>query len=189
MPPEDQWESYFDAPRILAALADIMTGDVVEFGCGYGTFTLPAARRTRGTVYAMDIEPEMVRATAARVALANIANVVVERRDFVERGCGRPEGSVSLALLFNILHIEDPVSLLREVYRALGIGGIAGVIHWNHDSGTPRGPTLDIRPTPAEVKNWAALAGLHWVASPALPGSPWHWGMVLERRAEAPRGV
>jgi 2-polyprenyl-3-methyl-5-hydroxy-6-metoxy-1,4-benzoquinol methylase len=34
---------------------------VVEFGCGYGTFTIPAASIVRATVYAFDIESAMVK--------------------------------------------------------------------------------------------------------------------------------
>ena len=35
-------------------------GHIVEFGCGFGTFTLPAARRTTGIVTALDIKPARV---------------------------------------------------------------------------------------------------------------------------------
>jgi hypothetical protein len=31
-------------------------GDAVEFGCGYGTFTIVAAPRIGGIVYALDID-------------------------------------------------------------------------------------------------------------------------------------
>jgi ubiquinone/menaquinone biosynthesis C-methylase UbiE len=33
--------------------------DVVEFGCGYGTFSLSVAHAVGGRVLALDIEPEM----------------------------------------------------------------------------------------------------------------------------------
>lgn len=42
MPGEALWESFFDPPTVLARLG--LTPEargVVEFGCGYGTFTLP----------------------------------------------------------------------------------------------------------------------------------------------------
>jgi SAM-dependent methyltransferase len=157
MPPEAEWETYFDPCGIVTALECGVSGDVIEFGCGYGSFTIAAAQRVAGTVYALDIDPLMVEATARRVARANLKNVVVEQRDFVEDGCGRPDASASLAMLFNILHIEDPVSLLREANRALRVGGVAAVIHWSEQ------------------------AGLRWLASPDLTGSPWHWGLLLQR--------
>ena len=33
-----------------------LCGDVVEFGCGYGTFTIPAAQLIEGKLIALDIE-------------------------------------------------------------------------------------------------------------------------------------
>ena len=186
MPPVAQWETYFDPPGILTALRCGSDGDAVEFGCGYGAFTIAAAHRTSGTVYASDIDPMMVQATRVRARDAQLENIVVDQRDFVEAGCGRPDGSASFVMLFNILHIEDPVGLLREAHRVLRAGGLAAVIHWNHDAATPRGPALEIRPKPGQCREWAAQAGLRWLASPALPGSPWHWGMLFERPYDVP---
>ena len=49
MPDEAMWESFFDQSTILAQLGlQPDTQAVVEFGCGYGTFTIPAARLARG---------------------------------------------------------------------------------------------------------------------------------------------
>lgn len=182
MPPLELWESFFDSAGILESLGcrDVH-GDLVEFGCGYGSFTVAAAARVSGTVYALDIDPVMVAATADRVARAGLGNVVVELRDFVSDGAGRPDGTAAFGMLFNILHIEDPVSLLREAHRVIRAGGALGVIHWKCDANTPRGPPLDIRPRPEQCRVWGEEAGLRWVRYQDLPGSPWHWGMVFER--------
>jgi SAM-dependent methyltransferase len=181
MPPVEQWEAFFRPDGILEALGCPRSrGDVAEFGCGYGTFTIAAARRISGVVYATDIDPLMVGATIMRASRAGVPNVVVEPRDFVSEGCGRPDKSVGYVMLFNILHIEDPVALLREASRVVRVGGVVGVIHWRHDIETPRGPPLEIRPRPAQCRAWAEEAGLQWVSSPDLPDSPWHWGMMFE---------
>jgi SAM-dependent methyltransferase len=182
MPPLNIWEGFFDPGGVLAALGcGDLPGDLVEFGCGYGTFTLAAARRISGTVYASDIEPSMVQTTFDRVARAGVRNVVMEVRDFISDGCGRPDASVSFALLFNILHIKDPMSLLHESHRALRAGGVAAIVHWRADIETPRGPALEIRPRPAQCRAWAEKTGLRWLSSPELPNSPWHWGMTFGR--------
>jgi SAM-dependent methyltransferase len=190
MPAAEQWESYFDPAGILESLGcRNLSGDAVEFGCGYGTFTIAAAQRVLGTVYALDIDPLMVAAAAARVSHMGLKNVIVEQRDFVATGCGREPQSTCLALLFNILHIEDPVGLLKEAHRVLRPAGLIGVIHWRHDVPTPRGPTLGIRPRPEQCRAWAEEAGLQWVRDQVLPGSPWHWGMVLQRPRKPPDAV
>jgi ribosomal protein L11 methylase PrmA len=67
MPAVEQWESYFDVVGILESLGcRHSSGDAIEFGCGYGTFTIPLARRILGTILALDIDPVMVATTAAR---------------------------------------------------------------------------------------------------------------------------
>ena len=184
MPSLELWEGFFDPDGVLEVLGcGVSSGDVVEFGCGYGTFTIAAAHRAFGTVYASDIDPSMVRATLDRAAQAALRNVIVETRDFVAYGCGRPDHSAAFIMLFNILHIEDPLSLLCEARRVLCVGGTVGLIHWRQDINTPRGPSIEIRPLPAQCRVWAEQAGLRWLRSPDLPNCPWHWGMVLERPA------
>ncbi len=183
MPSADVWESFFDPDAILDALGcGSISGDAVEFGCGYGTFTIAAARRVTGAVYAVDIDPAMVRATADRAAKVLAHNVVVEQRDFVTAGSGRPGGSAALVIVFNILHIEDPMSLLGEARRILWNGGTAAAIHWRHDIETPRGPPLEIRPRPEQCADWAERAGLRTQGGVIdLPHSPWHWGMRFQK--------
>lgn len=81
---------------------------------------------------------------------------------------------VDAVLLFNILHCEQPVRLLRHAAAA---GPTVLVIHWRYGD-TPRGPSLDIRPRPEQIVEWAAQAGLESVGDPMdLP--PWHYGLRL----------
>lgn len=181
MPDEGMWSSFFDAPAVLAAVGLTPDcGDVVEFGCGYGTFTLPAARIVRGTVYALDIEPEMVESTIAKAMTAGLSNIAATRRDFVNEGTGLPGASVDFAMLFNILHCEAPGILLNEARRVLRPGGRLGIIHWNYDPTTPRGPSMSIRPRPEQCLAWAEQAGFCLRPPGIVDLPPYHYGMALD---------
>lgn len=183
MPDEAYWASFFEAEvAIDKLLGPAVQGNVIEFGCGYGSFTVPTARRTTGHVIAQDIEPEMiacVREKAITYALPNIQAVV---RDFVAQGTGVDSGSQAHAMIFNLLHLEQPISLLREAYRTLQDGGVLSVIHWRTDITTPRGPSLEIRPTPEQCKEWIAEAGFHTIESVDLQTCcPFHFGLLARR--------
>jgi ubiquinone/menaquinone biosynthesis C-methylase UbiE len=99
-------------------------------------------------------------------------------------GTGLPDASIDYAMLFNILHAECPEALLREAYRILVPGGRVGIIHWNYDSTTPRGPSMDIRPRPEQCRDWAVKVGFRLMAPGILQLPPYHYGMVLERSSE-----
>jgi ubiquinone/menaquinone biosynthesis C-methylase UbiE len=180
MPDAAYWESFFN-PACIVSKLDCRGGDVVEFGCGYGLFTVPAARSVSGMVYALDIDPAMVEATTEKAAAAGLNNVAAELRDFLADGCGRPDASVAHAMLYNILHVEEPGRLLREAFRVLAPGGTVGIVHWKSDPETPRGPSLAIRPTPAQCCAWAEAAGFRFIRGEDLCCCSWHWGLVMER--------
>jgi len=113
MPGENVWNSFFNEPWILSRL--LLTSeckDVVEFGCGYGTFTIPAARIIKGNVFAIDIEQEMLDSTKESALQFGITNIKCILRDFVKDGTGLPSNSVDYAMVFNILHYKQPVKLL-----------------------------------------------------------------------------
>jgi ubiquinone/menaquinone biosynthesis C-methylase UbiE len=182
MPDEELWESFFDPAAVLRKLGLTSEVDsVVEFGCGYGTFTIPAAHIVRGVVHAIDIEPEMVRRTQVRAEQAGLTNVRPAMRDFSAAGTGLPAGSVNYAMLFNLLHCEEPLALLKEARRVLAPGGLLGVMHWRHDPTTPRGPSMEIRPRPQQCLAWCLSAGFACRSGEVVDLPPFHYGMTAQK--------
>jgi hypothetical protein len=114
----------------------------------------------------------MVARTKAR---AGDLPIVCKTRDVLESGFGV---TVDAVLLFNILHGVRPVDLLRLAVNSLYVGGQVLIIHWRYGE-TPRGPTLDIRPTPDQVIAWAAEADLEPIGE-VIDLPPWPYGMRLE---------
>jgi ubiquinone/menaquinone biosynthesis C-methylase UbiE len=65
IPSEKLWEEFFEPEKILRILElNHKVVDVADFGYGYGTFTIPASKAIKGTVYAIDIEEEMTKRVA-----------------------------------------------------------------------------------------------------------------------------
>lgn len=181
MPEREMWENFFDPKKILRTLGiNNQINNVAEFGCGYGTFTIPAAKIIKGKIYAFDIEPDMIRMTDEEVKKQGLNNVQSVLRDFMTEGSGLPEESVDYAMLFNILHLENPTVLLRETYRILKTGGRLGIIHWNYDPKTPRGPSMDIRPKPEDCLKWVQNVGFTEPVQYDL--KPYHYGIVLIKK-------
>ena len=182
MPDEAYWESLFDIPGILEAFGlGPGTGDVAELGCGYGTFTLPLAARIGGTVHTIDIDPGMVARSMARAQALGRTNISARLRDVLADGFGVPPSSCDAVLLFNILHGEQPVELLRAARDAVRSGGLGAVIHWRTDIETPRGPPAAIRPTAEQILGWSGQAGGFTSTRPPFLLPPWHYGISLVR--------
>jgi SAM-dependent methyltransferase len=186
MPDEKRWDSFFRPNKVLSLFGvGKETGDVVEFGCGYGTFTLAAARLISGTVHALDIEPEMIRSVDEMCRQQGVVNVRSELRDFVANGTGLSDDAVDVVLLFNILHHEQPIQLLTEALRILKPGGKCAVIHWNYDSSTPRGPDMNIRPRPEQCIAWGIEAGFMFSSQDRFDLKPYHYGLLFRKEVVA----
>ena len=51
MPDEQMWDNFFDPDIILDELGiQNIAGNIIDLGCGYGTFAIPAATRTKGLI-------------------------------------------------------------------------------------------------------------------------------------------
>ncbi len=180
MPEEAYWESLFDVPLILDRLKIDHTAEhVAELGCGYGTFTLPVARRIQGIMFTFDIEPAMIAHTLSRAGDEGVHNVNAAQRDVLATGFGLESGCCDAVLLFNILHFPQSEDLIRKAAEVLRPAGRVLAIHWRSDISTPRGPPLHLRPEPSDAERWASAAGLAVTATVELP--PWHFGVALTK--------
>lgn len=180
MPIEEKWDKFFDPKGIMSNLGiDNNIKDVVDFGSGYGTFTIPTAQMISGKIYAIDIECEMIKTLQKKATKLNLGNIKTMCRDFISVGSGLDASSVDFVMLFNILHLEKPTDLLKEAYRILKPGGKVGIMHWNFDASTPRGPPLNIRPKPEQVCQWAESVGFTFEQQ--LDLKPFHYAFVLRK--------
>jgi len=117
MPEEEMWASFFNVELILSELQ--INSDVtqlVEIGCGYGTSTIPSAKRIKGKLYGFDIEEDMLDIVEQKLKNEYIENVILGKRDVLNQTTGLADNSVDYVMLFNILHHESPNDFLKEAY-------------------------------------------------------------------------
>jgi len=113
-------------PRRSLEKAQLGTGmSVVDYGCGPGSFTIPAAELVghEGKVFAVDIHPlaiSTVQREASRKGLQNVETILVQGYD-----TGIEASSIDRVLLIDTIHlIEDPDALFREIHRMLKPDGL-----------------------------------------------------------------
>ena len=181
MPEEYIWSDFFNVDLILSELLiNSEINDLVEIGCGYGTFTVPSAKLIRGKLYAFDIEDEMLGIVKQKLKNEDFENVILKERDILTQTTGLADNSIDYVMLFNILHHESPQEFLNEAYRILKPNGKIGIIHWRSDILTPRGPDLKIRPKPEQVLRWINLQKFSILKEPVIL-EPYHFGLILSK--------
>ena len=125
--------------QVMDALAITPGKNVADIGAGSGWFTVRAAKRVtdKGTVYAVDINPEAVKYIDERVGKDGIHNVktILSKADNPQL----PAQSIDAVLLLKTYHeVEKPVALMRNLRSALRPDARIGIIDRN-GNGTDHG--------------------------------------------------
>lgn len=182
MPEEELWSSFFNVDLILSELEiNNSINNMVEIGFGYGTFTIPAAKRINGTLYAFDIENDMLQLVLQKLTDEKITNVQTEKRDILDKTTGLADNSIDYVMIFNILHHDKPEDFFKEALRILKPKGKIGIIHWRSDITTPRGPEVSTRPKPDNISGWIDFLkfDLH---KPPFILAPYHFGLIIAKK-------
>ena len=155
---------------------------LVDIGAGTGFFAFPFARKlTGGTVYACDLQKEMLDWMAGHlpadvkhsIALVQMEEVAVPLDSEI----------ADLVYMINLHHeLEDPVASLREARRLLKEGATLMVIDWKKAE-TPAGPPLHIRVDKDEIVQDMRDAGFGGIAD--HPVLPYHNFITARKRSDA----
>lgn len=97
---------------------------VLDFGCGPGTYSILAAQKIgqNGTVYALDIHPLAIQSVQKKAARKGIKNIMTIHSDGLT---GLPDRSIDIILLYDIFHdLDRPEMVLKELNRVLKQNGI-----------------------------------------------------------------
>jgi cyclopropane fatty-acyl-phospholipid synthase-like methyltransferase len=161
----DKWSEVFDDPKrdswqkpheVIQALALKPDAVIADIGAGTGYFSVRLARMLpKGKVYAVDLEPDMVRhleARAKREQLANVHAVQAAPDD------ARLPQKVDLVLLVDTYHhVGDRPRYFSQLKASLAPDGRVAIIDFTLDS--ELGPPPRARIEPEQVKKEFARAG------------------------------
>jgi ubiquinone/menaquinone biosynthesis C-methylase UbiE len=169
-----------ERPDLVLAALDLKPGmAVADIGAGTGYYTWRMAQSvgTGGIVYAVDIQPEMIKLLEQQVARRGTANVQAVLGTLTDPRL--PAGTLDLALMVDVYHeFEFPYEMLAAITRALKPGGRLVFVEFRGND-----PAVPIKPlhtmTEAQVRKEAALHPLEWVRT--VGGLPWQHVIVFRK--------
>jgi ubiquinone/menaquinone biosynthesis C-methylase UbiE len=122
------------AVRIVQRIGIRRWQTVLDFGCGFGTYTIPVARiiGRKGKVYALDKDKDALDHLMQKADSAHLKNMEI----ITSSGGPKielPEESVDVALLFDVLHhyyfpqMDERRRLMDEIHRITKANGFISV--------------------------------------------------------------
>ena len=153
---------------VLDGLDLAPTDDVADIGAGTGFFTFRLAPLVpRGTVYAVDIQPEMLAMLRERLAERGVSNVVPVRGTV--RAPNLPPRSIDLALMVDAYHeFSHPRAMMQGLRAALRPDGRVALVEYRAND-----PSVRIKPlhtmTEAQAVKEMRAVGLRHLKTLDLP--------------------
>jgi precorrin-6B methylase 2 len=172
--------------RLLLEALDIKPGQTVcDMGCGNGFYTLELARMVgpRGLVYAVDIQPEMLRMLAENAAAAGLRNIRPVLGTPIDPRL--PAGKIDVALCVDVYHeFSHPDAMLERIRHSLAPTGRLVLAEFRGED-----PAVPIKPlhkmTKAQIRAELEPAGFEVVRE--FDRLPWQHLLFLAARDQAAR--
>jgi ubiquinone/menaquinone biosynthesis C-methylase UbiE len=170
---EEQPEAMLDALKIPrgATVADVGTG------AGYHAIRLARRVGPTGTVFATDLQPEMLQMLRENAEKAGVTNIKPLRATQSETKL--PAGAVDLVLMVDVYHeCSDPETLLQGLYKALKPHGRLVLVEFRGED-----PEVPIKPehkmTREQVRREIVPQG--FIFQKPLEFLPWQHIFIFEK--------
>jgi len=152
---------------------------ICDMGCGNGFYTLQLAKMTgeEGKVYAVDIQPEMLKLLKSRAEDQGLKNIQPVLGTFTDPRL--PKGKIDMILLVDVYHeFSHPVQMLAAMREALSPEGVCVLVEFRTED-----PKVPIKPEHKMskeqiLKEWPAN-GFKVVKE--FEGLPWQHMLFLAR--------
>jgi SAM-dependent methyltransferase len=169
-----------ERPELLLSALELKAGmKVADIGAGTGYYSWRMAQRVGagGTVYAVDIQPEMIKLLEEQMSRRGAVNVKAVLGTPTDPGL--PPAGIDLALMVDVYHeLEYPHEMLAAIVRALKPGGRLVFVEFRSgDASVPIKPLHTM--TEAQVRKEAAVHALQWVKT--ARDLPWQNAVVFRK--------
>jgi ubiquinone/menaquinone biosynthesis C-methylase UbiE len=184
-PARDAWQKPAEVVQALQLRAGMRVADLGA-GTGYFSRYLSTAVGEPGTVFAVEVEPNLVvhlRERAEKEQTPNVVPILASTDN-----PRLPAGAVDLVLIVDSLHhIDDRIEYLRRLKRFLTAAGRVAVIDFKKEETVHVGPPLEHRLARAEVVEEFRRAGYRLIGDPQLLPNQYFLIFGSPRDAARPR--
>ena len=170
-----------ERPDLVLNALDLKPGmTVADIGAGTGYYTWRIAQRigATGTVYAVDVQPEMIKALERQMSRRRATNVKAVTGTPTDPKL--PRNSLDLALMVDVYHeFEQPYEMLAAIVGALKPGGRVAFVEFRGND-----PKVPIKPlhtmTEEQVRREAGAHALEWIRT--TRDLPWQHVIVFRKQ-------
>lgn len=164
----DRWVAEFESPErdrqqkpdeVVAALKLKSSDRIADIGAGTGYFTRRFARvASAGAVFAVDLEPNMLRYVAKRARTEGQRNIVPVLA--LPDSPMLPPASVDVIFICNTIHhIENRAAYYQILREDLGAEGRLVIVDFRKDAALAEGPPPEMRLDRKELERELSQAG------------------------------
>ncbi|OGG60819.1 hypothetical protein A2765_01785 [Candidatus Kaiserbacteria bacterium RIFCSPHIGHO2_01_FULL_56_24] len=162
---------------------------IADFGAGSGAYVLAIAKALlgSGTVYALDIQKDLLRRIKNEADAKGFKNVEILWGDLeVEGGSKLADDMLDIVLISNLLfQVKDTRALITEARRILRPHGKLAIVDWSESFGG-LGPIKEDVVPKEDAYELARTAGLLFVKE--FPAGAHHYGLVFRKTKESASG-
>ncbi|RKL68081.1 SAM-dependent methyltransferase [Salipaludibacillus neizhouensis] len=141
----------FSPEQLLNMIPVKETDSMLDFGAGTGYFSIPAAKRIKGNVYAMDIDAGMLEIINEKALEEQLTNIVPVQGSM--EALPLPDGSIDVIIASLVLHEIQPLApLLQQMKNVLKNEGYLICLELEPKGSSEKAPRITLEGMEREMK-------------------------------------
>jgi ubiquinone/menaquinone biosynthesis C-methylase UbiE len=141
----------FSPEQLLNVIPLKETDSILDFGAGTGYFSIPAAKRIMGNVYALDIDATMLEIIKEKALKEQLTNIVPVQGSM--EALSLPDGTIDMIIASLVLHEIQPLApLLQQMRNVLKKEGYLICLELEPKGSSEKAPRITLEGMEREMK-------------------------------------